>query len=264
MGIVTRAMIAQYDVVQLTSIPIQEFCAKLQEACRSNAVFISRFEDDDTGAVEDASAFSGCMHDMFGIGILQFIAENGRQKSLWNMIYEPRLASTDDSLQNVDVLAVLDCCYSGSAVRTGGNRSVQLLLLAACDDRIAVRLRKDGVTFTQRFRRAAHALQNAGNVLVSVGALFSGMQRSKPPTAPDTVHNVIGTALPSGNETTVLFKICLAGGPHDVILSEFQQLTKTIPGEFKMTRFPSTLDCVFIASVKGASLVHCKILYISI
>ncbi|KAK9329149.1 hypothetical protein V1520DRAFT_392535 [Lipomyces starkeyi] len=225
---------------------------------------------------------------------LQLISENGKQKLLWNMIHEPFLASTDDSLQNVDVLAVLDCCYAGSAVRAGGNRSVQLL--AACDDGSTVRSRKDGVTFTQRLRRAAYALQNAGKVLVSVETLYGELQRSKPPTAPDTVHKIIGSArplvlplkhrspsslghsVPCGNETTVLFKFSLAGGPNDVVLSEFQQLTKTIPGEFKVTienayesnsvvflcrsswetfaRLRSTLDCVFIASIKGASLVH--------
>ncbi|KAK9372755.1 uncharacterized protein V1513DRAFT_451435 [Lipomyces chichibuensis] len=225
---------------------------------------------------------------------LQLISENGRQKLLWNTIHVPLLASTDDFLQNVDVLAVLDCCYAGSSVRAGGNRSDQLL--AACDDGSTVRSRNGGVTFTQHFRRAAYTLQNAGNILVSVESLFGELQRSKPPTAPDALHKIIGSARPlvlplkhrpgsslghsesCGNETTVLFKISLAGGPSDVVLSEFQQLLKTIPGEFKVTienayesnsvvflcrtswetfaRLRSTLDCVFVASVKGASLLQ--------
>ncbi|KAJ8098432.1 hypothetical protein POJ06DRAFT_259467, partial [Lipomyces tetrasporus] len=225
---------------------------------------------------------------------LQLLSENGSQKMPWSPIHEHFLASADDYLQNLDVLAVLDCCYAGSAVRAGGNRSVQLL--AACDERSTVRSRKDGVTFTQRFRRAAYALQNAGTLLVSVEALFGELQRLKPPTAPDAVHKIIGSArplvlplkyrspstlrhsVPRGHETTVLFKISLAGEPNDVILSEFQQIAKTLPGEFKISiekayesnsvvfvcrtsweafaRLRSTLDCVFIASVKGPALVH--------
>ncbi|KAK9244127.1 hypothetical protein V1506DRAFT_579113 [Lipomyces tetrasporus] len=208
---------------------------------------------------------------------LQLLSENGSQKMPWSPIHEHFLASADDYLQNLDVLAVLDLlCW------------------------LRIRSRKDVVTFTQRFRRAAYALQNAGTLLVSVEALFGELQRLKPPTAPDAVHKIIGSArplvlplkhrspstlrhsVPRGNETTVLFKISLAGEPNDVILSEFQQLTKTIPGEFKISiekayesnsvvflcrtsweafaRLRSTLDCVFIASVKGPALVHGRIL----
>ncbi|KAK9360723.1 hypothetical protein V1504DRAFT_131846 [Lipomyces starkeyi] len=32
-----------------------------------------------------------------------------------------------DSIKTLDVLALLDCCYPGTAVRAGGNRAVQLL-----------------------------------------------------------------------------------------------------------------------------------------
>ncbi|KAK9327135.1 hypothetical protein V1520DRAFT_66451 [Lipomyces starkeyi] len=39
---------------------------------------------------------------------------------------DTNLFSTD-SLKTLDVLALLDCCYPGSAVRAGGNRAVQLL-----------------------------------------------------------------------------------------------------------------------------------------
>ncbi|ODQ74967.1 hypothetical protein LIPSTDRAFT_1709 [Lipomyces starkeyi NRRL Y-11557] len=121
------------------------------------------------------------------------------------------------------------------------------------------------------------------------------LQRSKTPRAPDCVYKVIGNAhtlvfdpkVPIiqqsrtfnifRNDTNVLFKISLTGGPNDVILTDFLQLTKTIPPEFKVTlanayesnsvvvvcraswetlaRLRSTLGYVFIASVKGPSLV---------
>ncbi|KAK9320024.1 hypothetical protein V1517DRAFT_369444 [Lipomyces orientalis] len=314
------------------TIPIDEFSAKLKEAVEAR-VFIFRFEDDATGADKDAITFSGCMKDVFGIndvedfdiertskvagfdvheriiatvkrhlhsrslliiayighGVidmesngLQLISENGRQKS------------RDDSMQYLDVLALLDCCYAGSAVRIGGNRSVQLL--ASCDDRHTVRSRTDGVSFTQRFRQAAYALKKNGNLFVSVESLFGELQRLKPPRAPDAVHKIIGNARPlvlsvsrrpssnlegpnpSSEETNVLFKISLTGEPCDVILNDFRQLFKTIPSEFKMTleeayestsvvficraswetfaRLRSTLDCAFVASVKGPSLVR--------
>ncbi|KAK9321900.1 hypothetical protein V1517DRAFT_308453 [Lipomyces orientalis] len=233
---------------------------------------------------------------------LQLISENGSQKMPWSVIHSNILACEDDSMQNMDVLAVLDCCYAGSAVRAGGNRSVQLLV--SCDDRHTVRSRTDVVSFTQRFRQAACALKNAGNLSVSVESLYGELQRLKPPGAPDAVHKIIGNARPlvlsvnrrpssnlerpnpSSNETNVLFKISLTGGPCDVILNDFLQLLKTIPPEFKVTleeayestsvvfvcraswetfaRLRSTLDCAFVASVKGPSLVHGKMLSISV
>ncbi|KAK9426950.1 hypothetical protein V1505DRAFT_107859 [Lipomyces doorenjongii] len=71
---------------------------------------------------------------------LQLILENGTQKMFFSAIHEFCLTSTDDFMQNLDVLAILDCCYAGSAVRAGRGRSVQLL--AAGDGRSTVRSRK--------------------------------------------------------------------------------------------------------------------------
>ncbi|KAK9483552.1 hypothetical protein V1527DRAFT_472748 [Lipomyces starkeyi] len=334
------------------NIPIHELRVKLQEAVAARGasyqgikVFIFRFEDDATGADQDAITLSGCMQDVFGIDDvedfaiektskfpgwdireriaaninqlmlarslliiayighaivdmeskrLQLISENGIQKMFWSTIHEFCLTSTADFMQNLDVLALLDCCYAGSAVRAGGSRSVQLL--AACDGRSTVRSRKDGVTFIPRFRRAAYTLHNAGNLSVTVESLFGELQRSKTSTTPDAVHKIIGNARPlvlpfkqgtsstlrqslsSSVETNVLFKISLAGGHDGAILREFVRLTERIPPEFKITvenayesnsvvllcrgswetfvRLGSTLDCVFVASVKGPSLVH--------
>ncbi|KAK9250280.1 hypothetical protein V1507DRAFT_46440 [Lipomyces tetrasporus] len=258
------------------TIPIEEFHAKLQEAVEARSyqrieVFIFRFEDDATGADKDAITFSDCMRDVFGINDvedfaiertskfvgydvhrricakvdrllrLQLISENGSQKMFWSNIHDYILASTDDYMENLDVFAMLDCCYAGSAVCAGGNRSVQLL--ASCEDRHGVCSRTDAVSFTERFRQAAYALANAGNLSVSVESLFSELQRLRPSGAPDAVHEIIGNARPlvlsvpksSSNETNVLLKISLTGGPSDVILNDFLQLTKTIPPEFKVT-----------------------------
>ncbi|KAJ8098697.1 hypothetical protein POJ06DRAFT_296511 [Lipomyces tetrasporus] len=325
------------------TIPIEEFRTKLREAveargeryqsikmlsnCMKDVFGIDDVED---FAIEKTSKIPGLdVHELImakvkqlvharslliiaymGHGIidiesksLQLISENGSQRMLWSMIHDVILASTDDSIQNLDVLAVLDCCYAGSAVRAGGKRSVQLL--ASCDERRTVRSRKDGVTFTQRIRNAAFALKNAGNLSVSVESLFGELQRSKPRKAADAAHKIIGNARPlvlalklpsssppgqavsssspgevesSSNETNVLFKISLSGGPTDMILGEFLQLVKRISLEFKVTvedavesnsvvilcrasweafvRLRSTLDCAFVASVKGPSLLR--------
>ncbi|KAK9341201.1 hypothetical protein V1521DRAFT_474193 [Lipomyces starkeyi] len=238
-----------------TNIPIQEFRAKLQEAVDARSyhtikVFTFRFEDDATQSLGARSllivAYIGRAIIDMESNELHLISENGNQKR-----------QKDDSIRNLHVLAMLDCCYAGSAVRAGGKRSHS-----------TVRSRQPGITFIQRFRAA---------------------------TAPDCVYKVIGNAhtlvfdpkVPIiqqsrtfnifRNDTNVLFKISLTGGPNDVILTDFLQLTKTIPPEFKVTlanayesnsvvvvcraswetlaRLRSTLGYVFIASVKGPSLV---------
>ncbi|KAJ8096676.1 hypothetical protein POJ06DRAFT_297659 [Lipomyces tetrasporus] len=319
------------------TIPIEEFETKLRETVEARGAtyqhdkaLILRFEDDASGADQDAYTLSSCMHDVFGIddvedfaidktsqsprfdvlerivakvrqllgarslliiayighGIidmesngLQLLSESGSQKIDWSLIHESILASTDGSLQNLDVLA----------------RAVQIL--AASDRHSKVRSRTDGVSFTQRFRQAAYALKHAGNLSVNVESIFGELQRLKPSKAPDAVYNIIGNAhllvLPlchrsssnpgnleesSSNETSVLFKISLTGRPSDVILKDFQQLSNTIPPEFKVTverayesnsvllicraswetfaRIRATLDCVFVGAIKGPCLVQ--------
>ncbi|KAK9368087.1 hypothetical protein V1509DRAFT_664631 [Lipomyces kononenkoae] len=311
------------------NISIDEFRANLQKAVATRGatyhtikVFIFRFEDDATGADRDAKTFSGCMQDVFGIddvedlvieksskypslGVNERIIANVRRlagaRSLLIVAYigHAFLNQTNYCLyrkaENLDILAVLDCCYAGSAVRAGGNRAVQVL--AACDAHSTARSRESGVTFIQRFRTAAHVIRNAGNLLVNVESIFGELQCSKAPKTPDAVHRIIGNARPlvlpikrssttleqpvsSSSATKVLFKLSLAGEPTEVV-SEFVALITTIPPEFKVTlenayestsvvflcraswatfaRLRSTLDCVFIAAVKGASLVPGKI-----
>ncbi|KAK9265318.1 hypothetical protein V1519DRAFT_435740 [Lipomyces tetrasporus] len=57
-------------------IPIEEFRTKLEskkqsmravQAIKASKFLIFRFEDDATGADQDANTFSGCMQDVFGI-----------------------------------------------------------------------------------------------------------------------------------------------------------------------------------------------------
>ncbi|KAK9244353.1 hypothetical protein V1506DRAFT_541755 [Lipomyces tetrasporus] len=199
----------------------RRICAKVDRLLRSRSLLIIAYIG--RGVIDMADR-------------LQLISENGSQKMFWSNIHDCILASTDDYMENLDVFAMLDCCYAGSA-----NRSVQLL--ASCEDRHGVCSRTDAVSFTERFRQAAYALTNAGNLSVSVESLFSELQRLRPSGAPDAVHEIIGNARPlvlsvpksSSNETNVLLKISLTGGPSDVILNDFLQLTKTIPPEFKVT-----------------------------
>ncbi|KAK9368167.1 hypothetical protein V1509DRAFT_640055 [Lipomyces kononenkoae] len=315
------------------TIPIEEFEIKLRETVEARGAtyqrvkaLILRFEDDASGADQDACTFSDWPNVLeriiakvgqlsvsgarslliiayIGHGIidtesngLQLIPENGSQKMPWSDIHELILACTFGFTQNLDVLAVLDCCYAGSAVRAGAKRTVQLL--AAGGERSKVRSRTHGVSFTRRFLQAAFVLKNAGNLYVNVENIFGELQRLKPSKAPDAVHQIIGNAHPlvlplnhlspsnpgknleepSSNETSVLFKISLAGRPSNVILKDFQQICKTIPPEFKITlerayesnsvllicraswetftRISATLDCVFVGAIKGPCLVH--------
>ncbi|KAK9315810.1 hypothetical protein V1522DRAFT_457923 [Lipomyces starkeyi] len=227
------------------NIPIQEFRAKLQEA-----VDALRFEDDATVLTKMLSPFSGCMQDVFGSMMLttlpnflgarslliiayigraiidiesnelQLISENGNRKVLCSVIDELFLASKDDPIR---------------IFRAGGKRAVQLL--ACCDEHSTVRSRPPGITFIQRFRAATYTLRNAGDLSVNVDCSFGELQRSKTPTAPDCYRSSssLGFSISSGNDTNVLFKISLTGVLNDVILSDFLQLTKTIPLEFKAT-----------------------------
>ncbi|KAK9319217.1 hypothetical protein V1517DRAFT_369937 [Lipomyces orientalis] len=305
------------------TIPIDEFRAKLKGAVEAR-VFILRFEDDATSAGKDANyhfcrLYEGRVWDCnrnfqlaaFDVQV-RIMAKLKRLlctrslliKMLWSMINY--IVMSDDSLQYLDVLGVLDGSSvgcRGTAVRTGSERSIQLL--ASCGDRHTVRSHTDGVTFTHRFCHAAQALKNAGNLSVSVESLFGELQMLKPPGAPDAVHKITGKdarrlalsvnqrsasnlepPMSSSNETNVLFKIKLTGGRSDVILNDFLQLTKTIPPKFKLTldeayestslvlicraswetfaRLRSTLDSALVASVKGPSLVRCKMLSISV
>ncbi|KAK9350203.1 hypothetical protein V1523DRAFT_458347 [Lipomyces doorenjongii] len=176
------------------------------------------------------------LHIVAYIGHAILISENLTQKMLWSMIHDLCLTSTDDSIQNLEVLALLDCGYAGSAVRAGGNRHVQLL--AACAGRCRDYSRKDGVTFTQRFRRVAYSFRNAGNTLVDVESLFGELQ-------PD--YNVIGNARPlvlplgssaqrqslsSSIETNILFMISLAGGPSGAILQFLPEFKITLDNAY--------------------------------
>ncbi|KAK9241847.1 hypothetical protein V1506DRAFT_517682 [Lipomyces tetrasporus] len=187
------------------TIPIEEFRTKLQEAVEARGasyqsikVFIFRFEDDATGADEDAVTFSNCMKDVFGIDDIEDFAIEKTSKFAGFDVHERIIANLERLLHARSLLiityighgvndieskrlqlisengTVLDCCYAGSAVRAGANRSVQLL--ASCDERHTVRSRKDGVTFTQRFRNAAFALKNVGNLSVSIESLFGEPQ----------------------------------------------------------------------------------------
>ncbi|KAK9428357.1 hypothetical protein V1505DRAFT_416939 [Lipomyces doorenjongii] len=292
-----------------TSIPIQEFRVKVQEAVeargasyRSIKTFIFRFEDDATGADQDAIILSGCMQDVFAIddvedfaiektsrfpgmeiherivanarqlilarslliiayichaiidmesNQLQLISENGTQKMFWSMIHDLCLTSTDDSIQNLVTGFV------------GGNRSIQLL--AGCNGRSTVRSRKDGVTFIQPFRRAAYALRDAGNISFNVESLFGELQRSKTATTPDVVHKIIGNARPlvlplkQGSSTTLRQSLSSSIETNFTLENAYESNSVILLCRASwetFARLGSTLDSVFVPSVKGPSLVH--------
>ncbi|KAK9336336.1 hypothetical protein V1521DRAFT_478359 [Lipomyces starkeyi] len=226
------------------SIPISEFrlqSSKKSSGASYHSIkgLILRSEDDATRADKVAITFSGCMPDVFGIDdymdsakvfvnidkflsripavILQQIMTNFKRfvhaRSLLiipsishaiRMIHEFYLPSTDDSINNLDLLALL-------YFRAGGNSSVQLLMTI------------------EQFARAWMA-SISYNTFSGRHMHFRMMETYTSPVespfAPDAIYKFIGNAR---------YLRSLAGRPKDAFLSEVLQLTKEFRQNSKVT-----------------------------
>lgn len=83
------------------------------------------------------------------------------------------LAKNLDDMRKIDVLAILDCCYSGAATRSQGQRTMQVL--AACGPTETASARGQKISFTQRVFRAAGTFWTQGSV--TTAALFQEIQK---------------------------------------------------------------------------------------
>ncbi|KAK9352162.1 hypothetical protein V1523DRAFT_441311 [Lipomyces doorenjongii] len=254
-----------------TSIPIQEFRVKVQEAVeargasyRSIKTFIFRFEDDATGADQDAIILSGCMQDVFAIDDVEDFAIEKTSRFPGMEIHERIVANARQLILARSLLIIAYICHAIIDMESnyaGGNRSIQLL--AGCNGRSTVRSRKDGVTFIQPFRRAAYALRDAGNISFNVESLFGELQRSKTATTPDVVHKIIGNARPlvlplkQGSSTTLRQSLSSSIETNFTLENAYESNSVVLLCRASwetFARLGSTLDSVFVPSVKGPSL----------
>ncbi|KAJ5623038.1 hypothetical protein N7490_011643 [Penicillium lividum] len=92
-------------------------------------------------------------------------------------------------LVHVDSLAILDCCYAGSA------RSMQFRAAAGPSEE--ARSRSWGASFTIRLRLAVRTLRASGMPIVTIAALFAELKRAKPSTTtPTSQLAILGGSYP--------------------------------------------------------------------
>lgn len=172
----------------------------------------------------------------------------------WSNI-RTQIASNEnaDALRRVDVLGVLDCCYSGAATRAQTSRTFQVM--AACGPDEVTNPRGQKFSFTMRFFRAVQQFKHQSSV--TTAALFQEIQRQKPRTAPNAVMVTLsgiqpitlvfkdhGTPSriphlsPHVNEKHVLVKLTLHGHSqvpgHKAVLESFKTAIQDLPTNMKV------------------------------
>ena len=115
-------------------------------------------------------------------GMVKFVSANGRQNALWSYIAQ-QWFSGDPSLEKVDSLAILDCCYAGAA-RQKHTRTSQVL--AACGPNETARSRSAGfISFSQRFQGACRSLAaQEHQAFTTTDTIYDEMCRLRPANAP--------------------------------------------------------------------------------
>jgi hypothetical protein len=159
------------------------------------------------------------------------------------------------TLQHVDSLAILDCCYAGSA-RAASTRSMQILAAAGPSEQ--ARSRAWGASFTVRFGAAVRSLRAQGMPIVTIAAIFAEVERQKPsPTTPTSQLSVLGgsypialpfkkggvmsptSRLPTAPGSNVRDKHILVSltldGRHKDATKEFCDTIQKLPGHLKIT-----------------------------
>lgn len=115
-------------------------------------------------------------------GMVKFVSADDRQNILWKYIAQ-QWFSDDQSLENVDSLAILDCCYAGAA-RQKHPRTSQVL--AACGPNETARSRNAGlISFSQRFLGACRSLAaQEHQAVTTTDTIYDEMCRLRPANAP--------------------------------------------------------------------------------
>ncbi|KAJ5181122.1 hypothetical protein N7491_000677 [Penicillium cf. griseofulvum] len=182
-------------------------------------------------------------------GKLHFI--QGGKRASWSDICAD-FFNEQDAVRHVDVLGVIDCCYSGAATREPALKVTQVI--AACGPNERTNPRGQQVSFTMRLFRAVQYFK--GQSSVSTAALFQEIQRQKPRNAPLAVFETLSGTQPirlvfndrpfsSGiprpllhvNEKHVLVKLTLHGHsqiPHSEVLESFKNVIQDLPPNMKV------------------------------
>lgn len=162
--------------------------------------------------------------------------------------------------EDVDALAILDCCYA-PAVRQRQRLGRACQVLAACDRNETTRSRVAGSTsFTQRFIRAAKNISQTGAPDTTMDAILEELQQLRPSGAPSAVLTSLGAdgrpislpfkkasqtpssdpaiaqlsqPTPPSNFGEVLAKIAIPGSKQEDF-EEFRSLVLSLPSQFRL------------------------------
>ncbi|KAF3392782.1 hypothetical protein F1880_008821 [Penicillium rolfsii] len=169
-------------------------------------------------------------------GQIKPVAGPGRQNIQWSYIREHFFSPYTYLMKNVDILGILDCCYSG-ANRSKIDRTCQVLSAWGRSD--TTRSRAGGASsFTQRLYRAAKNLSKNGKSFATNEELVLETNLDKQSAAPAaqlTFHGGVRTiaipfkgtsstsvqqglknltlSSPEGTSASVLVKVSIAGPP---------------------------------------------------
>ncbi|CAG8885798.1 unnamed protein product [Penicillium egyptiacum] len=183
-------------------------------------------------------------------GNLYFI-QDGKRVS-WSDI-RADFFSEDDAVRHVDILGVIDCCYSGAATRAQASRAIQVM--AACGPNEGTSPRGQKASLTMRLFGAVQRFKGQSSVFTA--ALFQEIQRQKPRTAPSAVFETLSGTQPIRlvfndhapssriprpsshvNEKHVLVKLTLHGHSqipgHSEVLESFKNAIQDLPPSMKV------------------------------
>ncbi|KAJ5152749.1 uncharacterized protein N7482_009227 [Penicillium canariense] len=184
---------------------------------------------------------------------LVFCSSGGKDLP-WDAIHL-ELFAKDAKLQHVDSLAILDCCYAGSA-RAVSTRSMQILAAAGPTEQ--ARSRTSGASFTARFGGAVRSLKAQGMHIITIAAIWAEVERQKPnPNTPTSQLSVLGGSYPislpfkKGRVMSPTSRIPIAArsnirdrhilvsltldGRHKDATKEFTDAIQKLPGRLKIT-----------------------------
>lgn len=187
-------------------------------------------------------------------GMVKFLSADGRQNAQWKYISQ-QWFSDDESLENIDSLAILDCCFSG-ATRQKHARTSQVL--AACGANKTARSRSAGyISFSQRFLAACRSLAGREqHPFTTVDAIYSELCRLRPVNAPQPRVEHLGHSerlislafqstrptgfqqpLQSSSQYQLLVKLSVGGeqGEDDEEVAErFRGTLQSLPSQYKV------------------------------
>ncbi|KAJ5673944.1 hypothetical protein N7462_009383 [Penicillium macrosclerotiorum] len=173
----------------------------------------------------------------------KLVLSSGNSRLEWAAIASSIFNNNSDHMKGLDVLTIMDSCFSGLATRSQSIRTIQVL--SACGPSDETRARASGISFTQRIHRSVHALKHAP---ISIPALFEHLSQNKRKSVPQPqlvtisgtapivlIHKSLGLhntmpSLPQSvkSKINVLVKLVLDGQPTDMY-ALFKEAIKDLP-----------------------------------